>query len=84
MPMARAFAVIFEAKPDSVPPRRSPIAAAMSFAERVTSARIASLTAIVWPGFRPSFDGGWAAACFEMVMREERVTLPLSRASNSM
>ena len=42
MPSARALAVILAAKASSEPPRYSPMATAMSLAERVTTARIAS------------------------------------------
>src|SRR5260370_6551572 len=82
MPGACALAVIFFAKASSEPPRDSAMATAMSLAERVTTARIASRTLMVSPGFRPSFDGACAAAWAEIGIVEESETLPASIASN--
>ena len=59
---ARAWVVISSAKRASLPPRFSPMVEAMSLAERVTSAMIASSTRIVEPALRPSLVGGMAAA----------------------
>ena len=83
MPNWRARAVIRSANRSSLPARFSAIAQAMSLAERVTSAMIASSTRIVEPARRPSLVGGIAAARGEMTKRESSVNRPVSRASNS-
>ena len=51
----------------SLPSRFSAIVTAASFAEWVTSARIASSTRIVSPLWSPSLVGVWAAACSDTV-----------------
>ncbi len=84
MPRARALAVIICANLVSVPPRCSPTAAAMSFAERVTSARIACSAVTLPPARTPSFEGGIDAACLETLMRVFFLTLPACMASKSM
>ena len=65
MPSARAVRFMRAAKPATLPPMFSATTTATSLADLVTSARIASSTAIVEPGFRPSFEGGWRAALAE-------------------
>ena len=84
MPSARALAVIICANLVSVPPRCSPTAAAISFAERVTSERIACSAVTLPPARTPSLEGGIAAACLETLMRVFLETLPDCMASNSM
>jgi len=82
MPSSRALFVIMIAKSSSVPARKAPIAEATSLAERVTSARIASSTLMVWPGRSPSFDGGMPAPRGVMAMRDFNVNLLESNPSN--
>ena len=84
MPIERALSVMRRAKLYSVPPMASATTTATSLADLVTSARIASRTLIVLPGFRPSFEGAWEAACLETLSRLLRVKRPASICSNSM
>ena len=58
MPIWRALAVIMAAKLSSLPPRYSAIAAATSFADLVTTARIAVSTSTLPPRLKPIFVGG--------------------------
>ena len=83
MPIWCAFSVIDQANRDSLPPRYSATAAAMSFADFVTNARIAFSTEMLWPGLSPSLVGGCDAACAEIGRVSSSVTEPLSSASNS-
>ena len=83
MPSWWALAVILLGEAGSLPARRSATAAAMSFADLVTSARMACSTVIVSPGRKPSLVGGCDAACAETFIGVfSRSALP-SSASNS-
>ena len=62
MPSARALRVIMRANFASSSPSASATTTATSFADFVTSARMASSTRMVWPGCNPSFDGACMAA----------------------
>ena len=83
MPSWRALLVMRWAKALSEPATCSAMAVATSLADLVTSARMASRTLMVWPGLRPSFDGAWAAAWAETVIRALSDVLWASSASNS-
>ena len=82
MPRACAFWVIALANSSSLPARFSAIATATSFADLVTTALIASSTAMVWPGLRPSFEGACSAAWAEIRSGVSSLILPASSSSN--
>ena len=75
-------AVMSCAKLSSSPPMASAMATAISFAERVTTALIASSTSIVSPGLRPSLVGFCAAACEETRISLSSRRWPFSSCSN--
>ena len=82
MPSARARRVISFAKEFSSPAMISAIATAISFAERVTNALIASSTSMVCPTFSPSLDGGCAVASAEILIGELSFRRPVSSSEN--
>ena len=63
------------AKVSSSPPIASATTTAASFADLVTSARIASSTERVWPGSSPSLEGACCEAWSETSSRESRPQL---------
>ena len=80
MPSDRAVRFMRAAKPATLPLTFSATTTAMSFADLVVSARMASCTLIDLPAFRPSFEGACAAALAET---ESLVFSVRRRASSS-
>ena len=83
MPRARALRVILPAKARSVPEIFSPTAVATSFADLVTSAKIAFSTDMLEPGERYNFDGERLAATRLIGKRLVRDRRPASNSSKS-
>ena len=84
MPSARAFCVMSSAKWASDPPTASARAIAMSFADLVINALIASMTAICSPGSRSSLVGCAEAASWLTLILVDGDSLPNSSCSNTM
>ena len=79
IPRMRACRVISSAKAGSEPEINSAMAVAMSFADLVVSARMASSSAIESPALRPIFEGGSRAARSDIGTFELKVKIPSSR-----
>ncbi len=83
MPSSWARSVIMAAKRASDPPSFSAMATAMSLADLMARACIASLTVRDSPAARPSLVGAWAAARGEMMMVSSGRRRPELRASKA-
>jgi uncharacterized membrane protein len=75
--------VICSAKSSTEPPRFSATTTATSFADFVTSALMASSTAMVLPGRSPSFEGACAAAFADTLSGVSSSSLPRSSCSKT-
>ena len=83
LPNMWALAVIISAKWSSLLPKASAMATAISLADLVTTALMASSTAMVAPGRKPSFEGAIEAAWAETGISSPSRMRPFSSCSKS-